>query len=324
MPGSLTIEATEASSLGFPVGVPHLCLIYQDLGDGREYVIRSGPPSAWQLFNGEMKIETNVPIEQSADARDGETPAERHSTALDFGPLTDDQAWSIMVKYALTFAAADVEYDVTEANSNTFVAALLHACGVAPDSMLPRGIEASEAIGFSAWRGMVADVAPPADGIFRGTGRLDRMTGRQFDEEFRLLGGDDVLGAGRGDDLAFGGSGNDRLWGGAGNDTTWGGPGRDLLVGGAGNDQLLGGSGPDTFHFHDGGGADRIEGFLPGTDLIRIQSASVSDFDDLAFSRGGGLLRIAFADSTIALRIGADVDLAPRDVQFLPADDLVA
>jgi hypothetical protein len=119
MPGSLTIEATEASSLGFPVGVPHLCLIYQDLGDGREYVIRSGPPSAWQLFNGEMKIETNVPIEQSADARDGETPAERHSTALDFGPLTDDQAWSIMVKYALTFAAADVEYDVTEANSKS-------------------------------------------------------------------------------------------------------------------------------------------------------------------------------------------------------------
>ena len=155
------------------------------------------------------------------------------------------------------------------------------------------------------------------------------MTGRQFDEEFRLLGGDDVLRAGRGDDLALRrgaaeGTATTAYWGGAGNDTIWGGPGRDLLVGGAGNDQLLGGSGPDTFHFHDGGGADRIEDFLPGTDLIRIQSASVSDFDDLAFSRGGGLLRIAFADSTIALRIGADVDLAPRDVQFLPADDLVA
>ena len=253
--------------------MPHLCLIYRDLGDGREYVIRSGPPSAWQLFGGEMKIETNVPIEQSADARDGETPAERHSTALDFGPLTDDQAWSIMVKYALKFAAADVEYDVTDANSNTFVAALLHACGVAPDSMLPTGIEASEAIGFSDWEDMVAEVAPPADGIFWGTGGLDRMTGRQFDEEFRLLGGDDVLRAGRGDDLASGGDGNDRiegqdgndrihgevgldrLWGGSGNDTIWGGPGRDLLVGGAGNDRLLGGSGPDTFHFHDGGGA---------------------------------------------------------------------
>ncbi len=150
-----------------------------------------------------------------------------------------------MVKYALTFAAADVEYDITEANSNTFIAALLHACGVAPDRMLPSGIEASEAIGFSDWRDMVAEVRPPASGIFWGTGRLDRMAGRQFDEEFRLLGGDDVLRAGRGDSIsASGGDGSDRIDGQDGNNQIRGEGGLDRLWGGAGNGADLGRPGP--------------------------------------------------------------------------------
>lgn len=46
MTGRLTIEASEASSLGVPVGVPHLYLVYAHLGTGEEFVIRSGPRSA--------------------------------------------------------------------------------------------------------------------------------------------------------------------------------------------------------------------------------------------------------------------------------------
>jgi len=45
MTGRLTIEASDASSFGVPVGVPHLYLVFEDFVTGDEYVIRSGPRS---------------------------------------------------------------------------------------------------------------------------------------------------------------------------------------------------------------------------------------------------------------------------------------
>lgn len=342
MPGVLTIEATEASSFGIPVGVPHLCLIYREAGTGREYVIRSGPDQGWSLFGREMKVETNVPIEQSADARDGETPADRSSTPLDFPGLTDDRAWSIMVKYAEAIAAAEVSYDLLDRNSNTFVAALLAACGVAPDTALPRGIDADEAIGFADWRGLAAKVPPPADWIFRGTAGADALVGRQFDEEFRLFAGNDSLRAGRGNDTAAGGFGHDRLFGdagndrlageagndvlqgGPGNDTLWGGQGADLLAGGAGNDRCVGGTGADVFLFANGTGADRVDDFQPGLDRLRIQSPAVTAFDDLAIRAEGADLRISFANATVLL-VGTGLgELTPEDVQIVAPDLLIA
>ena len=137
--------------------------------------------------------------------------------------------------------------------------------------MLPDGVSAGEAVGYSYWDDIVADVAPPADGIFRGTAGADRMVGLQMDEVFDLLGGSDVLRAGRGDDLVLGGAGNDSLFGQDGADTLrgargttgssaiahdflCGGSGADVLAGGAGNDMLTGGAGADFFDFDPAAG----------------------------------------------------------------------
>ncbi len=345
MTGILTVEATEASSLGIPVGVPHLCIIYQDLGNGQEYVIRSGPQSAWQIFGSEMKVENNVPIEQSADARYGETPEQRHSTGLDFD-MSDDQAWSIMVKYCLKIAAADVDYDVLNFNSNTFVAAMFAACGGVPEDYLPGGIDSDEAIGFDDWRDMVEKVRPPKDGIFRGTAADDTLVGRQFDEKFRLYDGADRLRAGSGndrvsggdggdriwgeagDDVLNGGAGNDRLWGGSGDDRIAGGDGADHLVGGRGDNDLTGGTGGDFFVFKTAGSHDVVRDFEAGADIIRIDIPAVAAFDDLVITASGGAGQntlIRFAAGSVEL-LGFDLThFDPADVEIVaPVVDLLA
>ena len=111
-----------------------------------------------------MDIEINVPIARSEDDRDGDTPQDRSSTALDFPGLTDDQAWSIMVKYARGIDAAGTEYNALGENSNAFVGALLHAAGGDPGAMLPRRDQRRRGRRAScSWRDIVSDVTPPAD-----------------------------------------------------------------------------------------------------------------------------------------------------------------
>ena len=132
MPGQIFIEAHDiARSLGLPTGAEHLYLVYREQGTGAEYVLRSGPTGV-QFFGARMDIEINVPIAQSEDGRDGDTPQDRSSTALDFPGLTDDEAWSIMVKYARGLDAADTVYNAFTTNSNAFVGALLHAAAWQP------------------------------------------------------------------------------------------------------------------------------------------------------------------------------------------------
>ena len=256
-----------------------------------------------------------------------------------------DQAWAIMVKYARMLDDADYRYNVLRENSNAFVGAMLDAAGGTPADMLPTGIDSGDAVGFSSWPSIVADVPPPPDGTIYGTAAADTLLGIQIAEVIRAGAGDDTVHAGRGDDAVFGGAGadriggqdgadrlrgedgNDALWGGAGNDWLWGGGGRDRLGGGGGNDRLIGGPGPDVFDFRDDGGYDRVDDFAPGSDRLRIGSAAVDDFGDLALSRAGPAgehTRIAFDGSVIVLR---DVDLdhfGPGDVQIAPPDDLLA
>ena len=106
MSGQIFIEDHDiAELLGLPTGAKHLYLVYRENGTGAEYVLRSGPTGV-QFFGGKMDIEINVPMAQSEDDRDGDTPQDRSSTALDFPGLTDDQAWSIMAKYARGIDAA--------------------------------------------------------------------------------------------------------------------------------------------------------------------------------------------------------------------------
>ncbi len=252
MAGSIFIETVKARSFGLPVS-EHLYLVFRDT-NGQEYVLRAGPSAPFWPF-GELTAEANVPMADSADARDGDTPAERSSTPLDFAGRSDDEAWAIMVKYARMIEAAEYDYGLLEENSNAFIGALLHAAGGRPEQMLPRGVDSDEAIGFSSWDEIVEDITPPADGIFRGTDGGDRIAGMQIDEEIRTGAGDDTVDAGRGNDFVRGGTGNDTLNGAAGHDRLHGESGADILRGGEGNDILRGGSGDDLI---DGGaGADR-------------------------------------------------------------------
>ena len=243
--GEIFIEAREVKYAGMSTGAMHLYLVYRDT-DGEEYVIRSGPQSSYLPFFGNMKIETNVSMEDSADDRGSDSPQDRLSTPLDFPGLTDDEAWAIMVKYARMIDAADTSYELFEENSNAFVGALLEAAGLDaenPDAWLPEGIEASETVGLSSYDDLMAKVAPPADGTVRGTAGADQITGIQIDEVIQALAGDDTVWAGRGDDQVFGGAGNDRIYGQAGCDRITGGTGTDTMYAGAGD------GAPDVFVF---------------------------------------------------------------------------
>ena len=322
MTGRLTIEASDASSFGVPVGVPHLYLVFEDFVTGDEYVIRSGPRSQWELVGAPMRIEVNVAIGQSADDRDGETPAERGSRDLTFPGLSDDQAWSIMVKYARALGAGRYEYNLLEENSNAFVAAMLKAAGGIPDTMLPHGVDADEAIGFEHWRDIVRDVPPPADGIFRGTVGADVIAGLQMDEVFDLLGGNDRLHTGRGNDRAQGGAGNDRMLGEAGNDALNGGGGGDVLRGGRGSDTLTGGLGSDVFDFARGEGRDRILHFADGVDRLRIADAAVDTLGELAVRQVGSATEVSFSGTVIEITELERAAFTAADVIF--ADALIA
>ncbi|MBB1493070.1 hypothetical protein H5395_16470 [Paracoccus sp. MC1854] len=89
MTGRIFIEANDVELFGLPSGAPHLYLVFRD-SNGEEYVIRSGPERPYLPWFGGMKVETSIPIDDSADDRNGDTPAERFSTPLDFPGLTDD------------------------------------------------------------------------------------------------------------------------------------------------------------------------------------------------------------------------------------------
>ena len=166
MTGQIFIEASEVEIFGLPSGAMHLYLVFRD-SNGAEYVIRSGPERPYLPWLGDMKVETNMPMALSADDREGDTPAERSSTALDFAGLTDDQAWAIMVKYARLIDRADRGYEVLGENSNAFIGAMLAAAGGDPRAMLPMGLGPGDAPGLASHRGLMAEVPPP-----------DEMTGR--------------------------------------------------------------------------------------------------------------------------------------------------
>jgi hypothetical protein len=339
MAGSIFIEAREANALGLPLGALHLYLVYRAADTGAEHVIRAGPTSPIRPIGGEMRIEANVPIADSLDDRGGATPAERLSTPLAFPGLSDDAAWSIMMKYCRALAAADYPYHPLQENSNAFALAMVAAAGGDPATSLPRGVRPADVIGFGSWDDIVADVPPSSDPVFRGTAARDRFVGIQSDEAFALLAGHDSLLAGRGNDFAAGGAGHDfllgedghdtlrgnegadRLFGSRGADYLIGDAGADLLAGGPGADRLHGGAGADVFEFA-GGGLDVVDDFQDGTDRLRIVAAGVDSFADLVVSDAGSDLRIDFAGGAILLRDLDRAALDAADVAFVLQDVL--
>jgi Ca2+-binding RTX toxin-like protein len=320
MAGRIFIESRDARFLGLPVGAQHLYLVHRDT-DGAEYVIRSGP-EGWFPFGGDMEIEANVPIEDSADDRGNDSPAERSSTELVFAAGID-AAWALMVKYARKLDAVGYGYDLFEENSNAFVGAMIQAAGGDPDAMLPRGVDADEAVGHSSWDEIVDDVAPPADPIFRGTAGPDRLAGLQIGETIRALNGRDLVTAGRGDDRVEGGAGADRLLGGAGDDVLHGNGGPDTLAGGPGSNRLVGGLGADRFLFGSGVATDRIDGFQDGIDRLVVDAPGIDGIGELAVTAAGRSTRVAFADTVVLLR-GVDRALVDADDFLFPGDALIA
>ncbi|MGL4321766.1 MAG: M10 family metallopeptidase C-terminal domain-containing protein, partial [Paracoccaceae bacterium] len=74
----------------------------------------------------------------------------------------------------------------------------------------------------------------------------------------------------------------DVLLGLGGNDTVSGNAGSDTVSGGTGNDTLSGGAGTDVFVFAIGFGAEVINDFTNGEDVINIADlVAVMDFADL-------------------------------------------
>lgn len=309
----------------------HLYLVYRG-DDGAEYVVRSAA-TALLPYGGPMDIEVNVPIEDSADARDGETPAERHATPLRFPGQTADEAWGIIVKYAQQLSDEHYEYRLFQTNSNAFAGAMIKAGGGFPALSLPEGIDRSEAVGYSYWREIVADVTPPADGTIEGTARADALAGIQIaDVIVGRMGADRLFGA-TGDDRLFGGAGADRLAGqagddvlrgGVGDDSLVGGSGADRLLGGAGDDRLTGGAGADVFQFADGDGRDTIADFRPGLDGFDLRVAGVDAFADLEVSQAGDDVRIGYGSGAIFVEHARVAEISADDFHFAPPDSLLA
>lgn len=246
------IEARKVKYAGVSTSFTHLYLVYRDT-DGQEYVLRAGPQSSLFPLVGNLRVESNVAMASSADRRslDDATLAARHSTPLDFGTLSDDEAWALMVKYARAIDAADTPYEVFEENSNAFVGALLEAALDAgglmswdPDDLLPATVSRSSAVGIDHYDDVMARVNQPADGALRGTEGANTLNGIQVADVIYAFGGDDTVSGGRGADRVWGGTGNDRLSGGQGDDTLWGEAGADTLTGGAGRDEM--GAGVDA------------------------------------------------------------------------------
>lgn len=326
MAGRIFIEAKRVELSDLPLPAQHLYLVHRD-DDGAEYVLRAGPSGPGDVFGARLEVEVNRPIERSLDDRGSDDPEDRRSTELVFDEASTDEAWALMVRYARMIAEERVDYAAFGVNSNAFVGALLKAAGGTPREMLPRGVDADEAVGFDSRGALRADVPPPADGTVFGTAGADAIRGIQVGETIRALGGDDEVRAGRGDDLVSGGGGRDRLWGedgadvlqgGAGPDRLYGGAGRDVLDGGAGFDVATGGDGSDVFRFAGDAPRGRVTDFDPGTDVLAIDSPAARGFADLELSSfgGGRHLLVAFGAARIELLDMGRDRLTAEDVSF--------
>ena len=91
---------------------------------------------------------------------------------------------------------------------------------------------------------------------------------------------DDTIIGQKGKDKLSGLAGNDLIDGGKDNDKLKGGDGDDLLIGGKGKDTLSGEAGADTFLFNVSlkEAPDRIKGFTPADDTVRLDDAIFSVF----------------------------------------------
>lgn len=126
----------------------------------------------------------------------------------------------------------------------------------------------------------------------------DKLTGTSGANRLEGKGGNDAL---------YGLGGKDDLRGDDGNDILSGGGGADILRGGYGDDVMKGGGGADVFEYYNGSdeGADKINAFQDGTDVILVHGGSMNDVT-IKNANGGSDTRIVFDDGTKVLLKGID------------------
>ena len=157
-----------------------------------------------------------------------------------------------------------------------------------------------------------------ADQIF-GDGGDDFLSGVTGNDELYGGAGNDTLFGKADDDLLDGGVGDDRLTGNSGDDRLIGGDGEDRLAGGGGDDVLIGGDGRDFYIFGDERGADIIEDFQVGSDLLVLRNRSFGDrplaYEDLEITASG-------ADTIITDR-GLEITLEGVDASLITPESIL-
>lgn len=124
-----------------------------------------------------------------------------------------------------------------------------------------------------------------------------------------LYGGknNDILYGNQGDDILSGDISNDTLYGGQNNDSLLGGDGDDILNGDFGNDTLSGGSGRDVFVLGALRGADVVQDFQDGQDLLGLAGGLTFGQLSIAAGNNGTQIRLTSTNELLASLTGVQV-----------------
>jgi Ca2+-binding RTX toxin-like protein len=146
------------------------------------------------------------------------------------------------------------------------------------------------------------------DDVIELSRRNDKMLAGSGNDSVTGGNGNDTLAGDAGNDSLAGGQGNDVMYGGAGRDRLGGGTGADTLNGGRGNDRLSGDGGTDVFDFSISDGNDRIIGFDPDQDSIRLDDGAAGLNPIVTDITGGA--QVIWGGTTIAIAgiTAADLD----------------
>jgi Ca2+-binding RTX toxin-like protein len=203
--GTSVAEWSSVSTSSFPIALSgHLYLVYRD-DQGHEFVIRGGPTPTRSATGdivsyGDLRLEINVPIEQSVDRRvdnngNPVTPDSRGHVEIALGDRQASDVWNLLIQFAQAINDHHFPYAPTGDNSN----------GTAGNLLALAGID-------------VNNVLPDPDGVM-----LLPFYGRTvpFDFNYSITGtdhNDKIFGRG-GDQTFYGSAGHDELHGGLGSDT---------------------------------------------------------------------------------------------------------